>query len=140
MLRVVARAQQSRFLGAERHEHEVALGGRSGGEVARQLDQYRHAAGVVVGAGMDLPDILLPGIGPAASEVVVVGGNQYGLVFVRGVGPGQVADDVVDPVRLAVFAFVDREALEIAAVVAGGCKAGVGEFGGDVGGRFFQLG
>ena len=139
VLRVVARAQQSRFLGAERHEHEVALGGRSGGEVARQLDQHRHAAGVVVGAGMDLADVRLPGVGPAASEVVVMGGDQDGLVGVRRVGAGQVADDVVYLVRLPVFALLDAEALEIAAVVAGGCEAGAGEFAGDVGGRFFEL-
>ena len=35
--------------------------------------------------------------------------------------------------------FVDREGLEIAAVVAGGCEAGVGELAGYVGGCLFQL-
>ena len=68
MLRVIARAQQSRFLGAERDKRQITLRGRSGGKVAYQLDQYRDAAGVVVGAGMDPAGIRLPDIGPAASR------------------------------------------------------------------------
>ena len=68
-----------------------------------------------------------------------MGGDQYRLIGVRGIGAGQVADDVVDLVRLAVFSLLDAEALEIAAVVAGGCEAGVCEFAGDVGGCFFEL-
>ena len=73
------------------------------------------------------------------SEVVIVGSNQYGLVRIGRIGPGQVTDDVVYPMRLPVFALINRKTLEIAAIVTGGCKAGVCKFAGDVGGRLLQL-
>ena len=54
------------------------------------------------------------------SEVVIVGGNQYGLVRIRGIGPGQVTDDVVYPMGLPVFPLLDGKTLEIVAIVTGG--------------------
>ena len=68
-----------------------------------------------------------------------MGGNQYGLVRIRRIGPGQVTDDVVYPMRLPVFPLLDRETLEITAIVTGGCKAGVCKFAGYIGGGLFQL-
>ncbi len=114
----VLRAQVSGLLGREGDEDEVAL--RLGsGEIPRQLEQNRDAAGVVVRARVDVARVALPGIRPAAAEVVVVGADNEGLSLPVVACAADAPDDIDRFVRRPVGSLGDGEPLQVASIVTG---------------------
>ena len=91
VLAIVTRAQIAQFLAEQRHEDDAApgpLGER--GERLRNLDHRRRAAGVVVGAVVDVVAFA----SAANAQVIVVRGEHQVGVFQRRVGAAQNADHV----------------------------------------------
>ena len=134
-----ARALQPFLLGRERDEDQVPhrLLAR---EHARELEHHGHAAGVVVGARVDLPLVAGVRVGPAAAEVVVVRRDDGRLSLPVGAGAGHVPDHVPRLDGAAVRPLRHREALEPGAPVAAGPQAAGLEAAGDVAGGLVEAG
>ena len=135
MLHVVCRALQARLLAGESHEDEGALRFLAGCECLRQFEHYRDTARVVVGSGMQLALVALVHVGPAETEVVVVGGEQSRLAPPGGVGPGQHADHIAQGDRLPRGRELRGERLEETPRVAARLEPGGFERRGDGVGR-----
>ena len=82
----MTRADQAELFGAEQRDDERAARAASRRERARQTEDHGRAGGVVVRAGVD--DAI------DATEMIVVGADDDGLVGERRVGAGQDSHDV----------------------------------------------
>ena len=112
------RAVQAEFLAREGDEEDVACRGFGRPELAGDLEEGRHAGGVVVGAVVDERVAGLERAGPAVAQVVVVGADNDGPLGAIV----EEADDVAPAARLArvggvgVRAEAEAEGLEVASV------------------------
>ena len=100
-----AGAESAGLFAAEGGEDDGALGLEAAAEDAGKLEEHGHAAGVVVGTGMDLALVAPTDVADSQAEVVVVGADDDALALPLRPRAGNDPDNVPLGDRFAIGAF-----------------------------------